>query len=161
MSEQPQHFERESVKRWRRVVHKELRWLKLPSEDVVYRAAMVCAAIFCFGTNVDVLIEITGQDKARVRSVLKRLRKMRVLSGQTLRASGKWEGDQGAFGLMLDAMVAAGELYRPVNEKRSAAQKARKVSGPRKPRTKREPQVVFQPKVTNANPLYGLAEWDK
>ena len=158
-----QRFERDSVKRWRRAVHKELRWLNLPSEDDVYRAAMICAAIYCFGTDVSVLIEISGQDEARVRAVLKRLRKTGVLSGQRLRASDGWSGKHGTFGLLLDAMVAAGELYRPPDKKRSAAAKARprtKSSSPRRPPTKIEPGSVFSPKVSKSNPFYGLAEWE-
>lgn len=161
-SEQDRHFARESVKEWRRAVHKELRWLKTPSDDPMYRAAMVCAGVYCFGTDVAVLVEVTGQEKPLVRSVLKRMRKMRVLTGQTLRASGGWEGTEGAFGMMLDAMVAAGELTRPPDPKRSAAQKARTRATASKPRAPRAPKPsgMFMPKVQKSNPLYGLPEWE-
>ena len=157
-------FERDSVKRWRRAVHKELRWLKLPSEDSVYRAAMVCAGIFCFGTDVAVLAEVSGQEPRIVRSVLKQLRRNRALTGRTLRANGGWDGKHGALGMMLDAMVAAGDLYRPPDEKRSAAAKARKMSTERKarkPHQRVEPGTVFRPKVSKSDPLYGLAEWGR
>jgi len=157
-----QQFDRESVKKWRRAVHKELRWLGAPSEDLVYRAAMVCATVFCFGTDADILAELSGQDEKLFRTVLKRLRKMRVLVGQTLRASDGWQGKYGNFGLMLDAMVAAGDLYRPPDEKRSAAQKARRNPESRKPRSPRQAVTPgTRPKVVNSNPLYGLAEWEK
>lgn len=156
-------FEKDSVKQWRRAVHKELRWLKLPSEDPVYRSAMVCAAVYCFGTNVAVLAEVSGQETPFVRATLKRLRKTRILTGRTLRACEGWEGKHGIFAMMLDAMVAAGELYRPVDETRSQAQKARTTSRPRQPRQKRDvvdAPNVFKPTVTKANPKYGLAAWE-
>jgi hypothetical protein len=153
-------FNREDVKRWRRAVHKELRWCKLPSDDAVYRAAMVASGIYCFGTNLDVLVEVTGQDRKFVRDTLKHFRSRRVLVGQTLRID--WNDPKsGAFALLLDAMVGAGEIDRPPDPKRSAAQRARKSSGERKPYRKRtpQPQGVFTPKVTKADPLYGLNEW--
>ena len=164
MTAQQERFDRASVKRWRRAVHKELRWLKLPSEDAVYRAAMVCAAIFCFGTDVAVLAEVSGQDPDVVRSALKQLRRNRALTGRMLRASAGWDGTFGAFGMMLDAMVAAGDLYRAPDEKRSAAAKARAKPTERKarqPRPRVDPGTVFRPKVSKSNPLYGLAEWEK
>jgi hypothetical protein len=153
-------FNRADVKRWRRVVHKELRWLRCASEDPVYRAAMVLAAVYCFGTDVGVIAEASGQPEAFVRQVLKASRKERVIAGQTIRAA--WNGKHGVVALMLDAMVATGDLYRPPDPKRSAAAKARKQSArpqkPRAPRTKMAAGAVFTPKVTKSDPLYNLAE---
>jgi len=125
---------------------------------------MVCATIYCFGTDVSVLVELSGQSAAVVRAVLTRLRKTRVLTGQTLKAGDGWKGKHGAFGLMLDAMVAAGELYRPADPKRSAAIRRRVMPtrrAPYKTRTVVAPGAVYTPKVAKSNPMYGLAEWDK
>jgi hypothetical protein len=152
-------FDKADVKRWRRTVHKELRRIRLPPDDAAYPAAMICAAIYCFGTDVAVLAEVSGQPEAAVKPTLKRLRQQRALSGQTLRVA--WNDEKtGGFALLLDAMVAAGDLIRPVDEKRSAAHKG-KHSGPRKPRQPgqaSEPGAPFRPKVTNSNPLYYLDE---
>ena len=155
-------FQRDDVKRWRRVVHKELRRMRVFPEEASYPAAMVTAAIYCFGTDVEVLAETSGHPADYVTRVLKRLRQHRVLTGQRLRVA--WEDEKtGGFAWGLDAMVACGDLVRPVDPKRSAAHKGRH-AGPRKPRTVRakpEPQTPFRPAITKSNPLYYLDESTK
>ena len=154
-------FERTDVKRWRRTIHKELRPLREPSDSPTYRAAMVLAAIYGFGTDITVLAEVSGQALEFVRGVLKRARKTRMLKGQTLHVG--WNEQHGLFALMVDAMVAEGTCSRPPDPKRSAAQKARQ-HGRGRGTSKRRQVVstagaVFTPKITRSNPLYGLTEW--
>ena len=149
-------FERADVKRWRRIVHKELKRARMPSNDPTYPAAMVCAAVYCFGTNRAVLLEVSGVEEAIVTATLKRLRKERVLSGQTLHAG--WNDKKhGWMAWFLDAVVGSGDLVRPVDPQRSAAHKG-KHGGPRKPRRvvppPNEPQA---PKMINSDPKYWLA----
>jgi hypothetical protein len=156
-------FDKADVKRWRRVIHKELRRMRLPSDDPTYPAAMVLAAIYCFGTDVSVLAEVTGVNEQRVRQTLKALRKRGIVVGQRLRTA-MTDEKTGGFAWILDAMVASGDLYRPPDPKRSAAMKGRKRGPnkqPRRPRTKIMPGAIFTPKVVKSNPLYGLAEWEK
>lgn len=149
------------MKRWRRTVHKELRRAGLPDDgSETYAAAIIAAAVYGFGTNLDVLAELTGRERTLIRTVLKRFRATRVLVGQTLRVG--WDDPKGgAFALILDAMVGGGDIDRPPDETRSAAQKARKSSGQRKPYKPRspQPQGVYSPKVRNTDPFYGLKEW--
>jgi hypothetical protein len=155
-------FTKDQVKRWRRAVHKEFRWWRLPSEDPAYRAGMVLAAVYGFGTDVAIIAEVSGQTVDFIRAVLKRARATRLLTGQTLRVG--WNTKEGAFALLLDAMVAEGSLSRPPDEKRSAAAKARPRGPDKKPRARRlhiPNGAMFSPKVTNSDPFYGLSEWEK
>lgn len=154
------HFDKREVLRWRRTVWREFqRWgfdaPKIP-------AAMVLAAVAAIGTDAESLIELTGSSKEYVRMVLRRLRKHRVLSGQTLRTA--WESkDQfhGYVALMLDSMVAAGELQRPVDTKRSEAQKKRDPST-RRHGTTRRPRITvagpFTPAMQRSDPYYQLTD---
>lgn len=164
LSQSPDHriFEKVSVKQWRRVVHKELRGTGLPSEDPVYRACFVLAGIFCFGTDVEVLVEVSGQTADFVRAVLKRARRTRILSGRRLMVA--WlQAGIGGLAVILDAMTVIGDLYRGSDPKRSAAAKARKnpaARSARPPRQKVEPGTIFSPTVVRSNPLYGLAKWE-
>lgn len=155
-------FSKPQIKQWRRAIHKEFRWLRMPSEDPTYRAGMVLAAVYGFGTDVGILATLSGQTDAFVRTVLKRARATRMLTGQTLRVA--WNSKDGLVALMLDSMVAEGSCSRPPDPRRSAAARKRKRgpdTKPRAPRTKAIPGAVFTPKVTNSDPLYGLSEWGK
>ena len=127
----------------------------------MYRAGMVLAAVHGFGTDVSLLVELSGQPEAFVRGVLKRARATRLLVGQTLRVA--WNSKHGIFALAMDSMVAEGSLYRPPDPKRSAAAKARPRGPDKKPRARRNTVAtgVYTPKMVNSNPLYGLAEWEK
>ena len=155
-------FARDAVKHWRRTVHNELRRMRLTPEGPVYPAAMVTAAVYCFGTDLDVLVEASGHQAEYVKRVLKRLRQQRVLNGPRLRVA--WQDEKhGDLAWFLDAMVACGDLVRPVDPKRSAAHKGRH-SGPRQPRAVRvkpEPRTPFRPAVVKSNPLYYLDESSK
>jgi uncharacterized protein with NAD-binding domain and iron-sulfur cluster len=110
-----------------------------------------------------VICEVVGQPEAFVKPTLKRLRQQRALSGQTLRVA--WTDKKtGGFAWILDAMVAHGDLARPVDPKRSQALKGRKRGPdkqPRRPRTKVVSGAVFTPKVVKSDPIYGLSEWEK
>lgn len=156
------YFEKESVKRFRRTVHRECRRLHLDPDDPEYPVMMVLACVLAFGTDVGVLSEVSGQQDKFVRDVLKRARKARILAGQTLRVG--WNGEHGGMAMVLDAMVSAGTLSRFVDPKRSAAAKAlvrKPETKPRRQRTKIAAGSVFSPKVTASDPLYGLNEWKK
>lgn len=156
-------FTKPQIKSWRRAIHKEFRWWRTPSEAPEYRAGMVLAAVYGFGTDVAIIAEVTGQTEAFVRAVLKRARKARILTGQTLRVA--WNSKNGAFALALDAIVAGCEgIARAPDPKRSAALKGRTRGPDKKPRARRvKPTTgaVFSPKITNSDPLYGLTEWGK
>lgn len=155
-------FDPRRVKRWRRDTWRV--FAKEGFHPAEVSAALVLAGVAFFGTDLDVLSEITGSSREYCEKVLRRLRKQRILSGTTFRV--RWEHDkEGYVATMLDAGVAAGIFVRGIDKKRSAAQKARapekRHRGPKRPRTKIEPGAVFTPKMQNANPLYGLPEWDK
>lgn len=155
-------FDAKAVKRWRRDV-----WRAFEREG--YRgpaisAAMVLVAVAVAGTDLLVLTTLTGLSRDYVRKVLMRLRKEGVVRGRTIRAA--WMNSDDGFAqsvaVLLDAGVAAGDLSRFVDAERSAAQKARAPeTRVRRRQTRRpvEPGTVFQPQVTNSNPLYGLPEW--
>jgi hypothetical protein len=155
-------FDPTRVRRWRRDV-----WRLFAKEGfrpAEVSAALVLAGVAFFGTDLGVLSELTGSSPDYCRKILRRLRKQRVLRGTTLHA--RWhDHDEGYVATMLDAGVAAGIFVRGVNQKRSAAQKARapetRARGPRRPRTKIAPGAVFTPKIQKADPLYGLPEWEK
>jgi hypothetical protein len=116
------------------------------------------AAIALVGTTPTALRELTGLSDAYCLKVLRRLRKQRVLSGQTLRVAWGQEGDLGNLAVVLDGMVALGECVREPDDKRSAAQRARaaetRARGTRAKATK--PMGVFTPKQQASNPLYAL-----
>jgi hypothetical protein len=155
-------FEPKRVRRWRRDV-----WRVFAEEGfspVEVSAALVLGAVAFFGTDLGVLSELTGSSRDYCRKVLRRLRKQRVLSGTTLRT--RWQDDKvGHLAEFLDAGVAAGIFSRCVNQKRSAAQKARapetRARGPRRARTQIAPGAVFTPQMQKSDPLYGLPEWEK
>lgn len=156
-------FDKHRVKRWRRDVWRIYEQQGFKPAEIL--AAMVLAAVASFGTDVSALSEITGHSTAYVTKVLRRLRKQRVLSGQTLRTPGMSDDANGHFGAVLDAGVAAGIFSRFVDPKRSKAQQARKpetrTRGPRRKRETPTAGAVFTPKVQKSNPLYGLPEWEK
>ncbi len=148
------------VRRWRKQVYREFQRAGFTPAAIM--AQWVLAGVAAVGPDLDVLSELTGHSPAYVKTVLKRLRKQRVLQGQTLR--GAWDHpDHGSFAVMLDAGVAAGVFARGVDQTRSAAQKARKpetrARGPRRPRVPVTPGAVFTPKVQKADPTYGLPGW--
>lgn len=154
-------FEPARIKRWRRDVYRVFEGDGFKPPQIM--AALVLAAISTVGTDPRVLSELTGHSEEYIRRVLTRLRKQRVLRGQTLR--GAWADDRhGSLAIMLDGMVAAGMVSRFVDEKRSAAQKARapetRARGPRGKRAVVAPGAVFTPQVQKSNPLYGLPEWE-
>ncbi len=156
-------FEKADIKHWRKTVHKELRRASLDEarEPVVYRTAMIAATVYCFGTDPAILRELTSYDLAFVRDTLKRLRAAKILVGQKLRVRWNDDGAAGRVALMLDAMTAAGDLVRPVDERRSRAQKGktRQSGGTRR----RGPVArgVFTPAVAKCDPYYGLPEWGR
>lgn len=159
MSEE-RRFEPKSIRRWRRDVWRVFDKEGFKPTEIM--AGLVLAAVSAFGTDPDVLSEITGHSTEYVRKVLKRLRRERVLRGQTLRAA--WgDNETGSFAVLLDGMVAAGIMTREINDKASAAQKARapetRARGPRRPSTKVAVGAVFSPQIQKSNPLYGLPEW--
>lgn len=152
-------FDRSEIRRFRRDVWRAMRDAGLHPARIP--AASVIVAVAVVGSHVPSLSAVTGLSQEAVVRVLRRLRKERVLSGQTLRVAWHMEGVAGELGLILDAMIATGELVRGVDEKRSASQKTRapetRARGPRRPRT-----VVagpFVPSQQKSNPLYGLPEW--
>lgn len=155
-------FDQKEVQRWRRATWREFE--RMGYNAIQIQSALVLAAIAFFGTDPDVLSELTGLSVDYVRKVTRRLREQRVLKGKSISAA--W-GDQkcGDLAVALDAGVAAGMFARAVNPKRSAAQKARKpetyARGPRGERAPRESERIFRPTVKKSNPLYGLPEWEK
>jgi hypothetical protein len=153
-------FDKARIKQWRRDISKEMHKIGLPSDTPEFDTGRVLAAVYGFGTDVDVLVEVTGYSAKYVRDVLKRCRKARIIVGQRLRVAWNEHG----ISLGLDAMVASGVCTRPPDPKRSAAQKARRqpaMRAPRRPRTVVAKGAVFTPKVTPADPYYGLSEWEK
>lgn len=159
-------FERGKVRRWRRDMWRELvRAGFSPQRDTrKMSAALVLFAVSAIGTEITALMELTGLQAPFIRATLKRLRQQRILTGQKLRTA--WDSEAGGVAVMLDAMTAAGELYRPPDPKRSAAQRRRAPeSRARGPRAKRPPVtlapgVVFTPPAVKSNPYYGLSEWE-
>ena len=152
-------FPKDEIKRWRRVVHKELSRVGFSGDDPKRLPAVVMIAVSGFGTDRSVLCEITGQPESFVRAVLTRLRKQRVLSGQALRVSWDDPGFDGTVAVVLDALVAAGDVARPVDPKRSKGLKGkagRKAGGINRPRTVIAPGAVFTPGRIKSNPLYEL-----
>lgn len=78
----------------------------------------------------------------------------------------RWDepGFEGFLALGLDALVARGEVTRPVDQRRSNALKGkvgRKPGQTVRPRTVVAPGAVFTPARQKSNPLYGLPEWEK
>jgi hypothetical protein len=152
-------FDSKKTKRWRRDIWRIFEAQGFKAMEIM--PAMVMAAVAEFGTDPSVLAEITALSTDYVKKVLKRLRRQRILVGQTMRT--RWDETLAAE---LDAMAAAGLITRRfVDPKRSAAQKARapetRARGPRRKRATVLPGAVFTPKVQKADPLYGLPEWEK
>jgi hypothetical protein len=152
-------LDRARVRRWRRDVYRAFASGGL--KPIQIQAALVMAGVDALGTHLPTLSELTGLSENYARKVLRRLRRERILVGQTLRV--RWgHPDEGEFAALLDAMVASGELARFPDQKRSMAQKARtpgtRVRGPRQ----RKATVVgpYIPKRSKSNPLYGLSEWE-
>jgi hypothetical protein len=153
-------FDKQKIRKWRKQV-----WRVLAREGFQpahMNPVMVMAAVDVVGTNPALVSSLVGVSIDYVTKVLRRLRKQRVLSGQTLRVRWDEPGFEGRVAFILDAMVATGEVVRPPDEKRSAAQKARapetRVRGPRGKRSQ-APVGAFTPKHVKANPLDGLSEW--
>lgn len=148
--------------RWRRDVWRVFERGGLKPAEI--NAAMILAAVAAIGTDPSALSTLTGLSVDYVRKVTTRLRQQRILRGQTIRVA--WMREHGDLAAILDGCVAAGRFTRAsVDEKRSAAQKARRpetyARGPRRPRTTILPGAVFTPKQQIANPLYGLPEWEQ
>lgn len=151
-----------SEKRWRQDVWRIFEREGFTPAEIM--AAMVMAGIAAVGINRPRLVELTGCSDAYVLKVIRRLRKQRILSGQSLRLA--WDSKSDPFAqrvaVALDAGVAAGTFARFVDPKRSAAQKARKpetrARGPRGPRKAVDLNTV---KLVHSNPLYGLPEWEQ
>ena len=156
-------FDKVGVRRWRRDIFREIRSSGIEPNEPAFSVGMVLSAVYGFGTDTGVIAELTGLHEDYVKSVLKKLRKARVLRGQTLRVRWNADGFEGTLAFVLDAHVAAGNFTRGVDEKRSAAQRARRrpeMVKPRKPRAVQPKGAVFTPGVTKSNPLYGLPEWE-
>ena len=137
--------------------------MQIPLVHPAHRACMVLAAVYGFGTDISVLVEVSGQTEIFVRTLLRRARKTRMLTGQTLRVG--WNDKKtGQLALLLDAMTGISDLYRPPDEKRSAAAKTRMKPVSRKQPAPRQvvlPGAVFTPKIVNSDPLYDLAERER
>lgn len=151
-------FDKREIQRWRRTVFRELHALGFRSPSDL-GAGLVLATIGYFGTDIDVLIEMTGHSREFITKVLRRARKERIVRGQTLAVRWDAEGFEGSLAFALDTMTAAGMLFRPVDQKRSAAQRG----AMRKPRGKyrpRQPKVVgaFTPAKSHSNPYYQLED---
>jgi len=103
-------FNLKRVQRWRRDVWRIFEHAGFQPAQIM--AALVLAAVASFGTDLEVLSEVTGHSTDYVRKVLRRLRAERVLRGQTIRAA--WaDENSGSFAVALDAGVAAGMFTRP------------------------------------------------
>lgn len=153
-------FSQPTIRNWRRAVFREIKTLGFTPGYPGFSAAMVMAAVYGFGTDTGVLSEITGHGEEYIKTVLKRLRKTRILSGQTLRVRWDKEGFEGLVALACDALVASGNVERPPDPKRSAAQRGRtdgRGRGTPKVRSAARPSGAFTPKVVQANPLYQIA----
>ena len=155
-------FDCRAVKRWRRDVWRAFEHEGLKASEIV--AATVMAAVAIVGTDCLVLSVLTGVSPNYARTVLRRLRKEGIVRGRSMRVV--WaqpDVAHSSFGILLDAMTAAGILSRQfANEKQSAAQKARspetRARGPRGRRIK-TPAGVAPLRPVKSNPLYGLPEW--
>ena len=153
-------FEKKAIRHWRRFIFREVEKIGFRPAHRGFSAAMVMMTVYSFGTDVDVLVELTGFSAEFVIKTLRRLRKQKILVGQKMRVA-RWDDDGalGAVGVALDALVAADEVSRFPNPKASAAQKARAPeTRARGPRTRRAPKAVgiFTPQVKNCDSLYGL-----
>lgn len=146
-----ERFEKESIKRWRWTCHKEVDRLDGKNGDPYFRAAaLVAMSIYAFGTDVAVLSELSGQTPGFVRTILKRLRQERVLTGQRMRVSWNDKGAEGEISLVCDLLVATGHVTRPPDPKRSAALKGkagRKRGGTNRTRKVVSEGAVFTPQV--------------
>jgi hypothetical protein len=153
-------FTPKQIKLWRRTTFREISRLGFKPERREFWAGMVMATVYSFGTDVATLCALTGYSDEFVRATLKRLRKTRVLVGQTMRVAWDDPGFTGQVALVCDVLTAGGVVNRPADPKRSAAQKARTASGkPRAPRrASPKPSGPFTPKVVKSNPLYEIAE---
>jgi hypothetical protein len=156
----PRLFSPARVRRWRRDVFRTLTGMGIKPSPML-TAGMVLAAISGFGTDPLVLRELVGADETFLRRIVRRLRKQRVLVGQTLRVNWDDEGFAGVVAVCCDVLVATGCVARPVDPARSAAMKARTVPT-RKPRQRARRKVtvlgtVWTPKHVKANPLYQWA----
>lgn len=152
------HFTTKQVRRWRRDVWREIVALGFNEKNprVLY-VGMVLAGVLGFGTDPAVLSELTGASQEFVKQALTRMRKARILSGQTLRIRWDKEGLEGAVAFGCDIMAAAQDgVDRVPNPKRSAAQKARSRTVPSKPRAARAPKAIgaFTPRTTVADAWY-------
>jgi hypothetical protein len=155
-------YDRQSIKRWRRTCHKEIDRLGACGDADHFRAtALVAMSVYAFGTDVTTLSDLSGQSPAFVRTVLKRLRQQRVLSGQCLRVNWNEKGLVGMVSLCCDLLVAVGEVMRPVDPKRSAALKGkagRKRGAANRKRIPLTSGASYSPKVTPVpNQLYQIA----
>lgn len=158
-------FDKKAVRRWRRDVFRALQSSGYnPAESM---AGMVLAAVIAIGTDITAISALTGLSTDYALKVVKRLRKQRIVQGNTLSAAWAAKGDdmQHEVGAVLDCGVAAGVFVRSVDPKRSAAQKMRKpetrARGQRGPRKVREANVIAPPKIRASNPYFGLPEWEQ
>lgn len=156
-----------AIRRWRRTVFRVIQSIdkRWKPTDSAFSAAMVMAGIDGFGTDVGVLVELTGFSEPFVGQVLRRLRKSRLVVGQTMRV--QWDDTDaftGSVAFVADALVGAGLVDRTPDPKRSAAAKTRRHSSPSVPRRARvrvAEGAVFTPKRVKSNPLYiGLKQSD-
>lgn len=155
-------FKPAEVRRWRRTIWRA--FADYGFQPIEIPACRILAGIVAIGTDSGLLSALTGSSEDYVKKVLRRLRKDRVLVGRSLRASWLTEDEAtNSLGACLDAGVASGIFSRFVNEKRSAAQKARAresfARGPRRSPVARVIGQIFTPDQKRSNPLYGLPEW--
>lgn len=155
-------FNKSAIKAWRRACHKEIDRLSGDQADRFRPAGLVVMTVYAFGTDVQTLVDLSGQPAPFVREILKRLRAQRVLSGQTLRVNWNESGVMGTVSLACDLLVAVGDIHRPIDPVRSAALKGkagRKRGGTNRPRVTPAPGAVFTPKISAVpNQHYQITE---
>jgi hypothetical protein len=115
------------IVKWRRFLFRTVQSAdrRLKPSDAVFSAAMVMAGVSVFGVHRATLAQVCGFSEAYVGRVLSRLRKARLLRGESLRVM--WDHDQhGDIAFICDALVASGAVVRmPKDGTTAAGQKRR------------------------------------
>lgn len=108
---------KQEIVKWRRFLFRTVQSAdrRLPPSDATFSAAMVMAGVSVFGVNRAVLSEVCGFSEKYVGRVLARLRKARLLRGETLRVA--WDHEKhGDIAFICDALVASGAVARMPEE---------------------------------------------
>lgn len=154
------------ARRWRRDTYRLLSSIDphWNTASAAFACAVVMIGVAAIGTDPTALTTLTGYSGGLITRVLRRLRKSKLLIGQTLRID--WDDkENGWCAVLLDGLVASGEAVRVPDDKRSAAAKQRSVTrqspAVRRPRAVIAPGAVFSPKFVKSNPLYLHPKWLK